>query len=167
MAGCEYTAFRPFRQRCEAFSSGSILLKLFEFSALFGGYFCHVGIAEGFLVGVLWTVASSFVGAVVVTLHDSSRQSLQQIIFGFGKLMQLTHTLSQRTHRLCHDFFRDPFDVAMKFTFVKQFTGWNEPIDQFPKQLVIFARPLFLALLLVCTFGGALLLPATHGQIPF
>ena len=75
-------------------------MELLEFSALFGGYFCNVGIAEGFLVGVFGTVAGSFVGAVVVTLHDSSRQSLQQIIIGFGKLVQLTHTLSQRTHRI-------------------------------------------------------------------
>jgi len=65
------------------------------------------------------------------------------------------------------DFIRDPFDVAMKFIFVKQFTGRNEPIDQFPKRLFAFYSPQLSALLLVCNFCGVLCLPATHGQIPF
>ena len=87
-------------QRCEAFSGVGILEEKLEFSALFGGYFCNVGIAKWFLVGVLWMVASSFVGTVVVALDNGPRQRLQQIIIGFGELMQLTHTLSQCTHRI-------------------------------------------------------------------
>jgi hypothetical protein len=94
-----------------------------------------------------------------------------QIVTDFPRLIErirdVLRFLPRPDQRLCHDFLRIPFDVAMKFTFVKQFTGWNEPSDKFPKQFVIFGRPLFLALVLVCTFGGALLLPATHGQIPF
>jgi len=54
----------------------------------------------------------------------------------------------------------------MKFTFVKQFTGRNEPIDHFPK-LAVFDSWLLSALLLVCKFCGVLHLPATQGQIPF
>ena len=101
--------------------------------------------------------------------HDGAAEF--QIVTDFPCLIErisdVLRFLPRPDQRLCHDFLRVPFDVAMKFTFVKQFTGWNEPVDEFAKQLVIFGRPLFLALLLVCTFGGALLLPATHGQIPF
>lgn len=89
-----------FGQRSEVFSGGGILLELFEFSALFGGCLCHVGIDEGFLVGVFGAVAGSFVSLVAGALHDCPRRCLQQIFIGVGELVQLTHTLSQRTHRI-------------------------------------------------------------------
>jgi len=75
--------------------------------------------------------------------------------------------LPRPDQRLRQNFLGVPFDVAMKFTFLKQFTRWNEPPDQRLKQLVIPDSRLFLALPLVGPFGGALPLHGTHGQIPF
>ena len=66
------------------------MLELFEFSALFGGGFSNVGIAERFLVRVPGTVAGSFVGAIVVALDNGPGQRLQPIIICFGQLVQLS-----------------------------------------------------------------------------
>ena len=88
--------FRPDGQRCAAFSGSGILLEFLEFSALFGGYFCHVGVVKG----GFRTVTSSFVGAVVVAFLNGPRHSLQQIIIGFGKFLPFTQTLSQCPHRI-------------------------------------------------------------------
>jgi hypothetical protein len=56
--------------------------------------------------------------------------------------------LPRPDHRLYSDFFRTPFDVAMKFTFLELRSSRNDRREQFPQQLVIFDRVAYRRLLL-------------------